>query len=340
MFVFFRCYNFYEKGESMKVMELVNKYRKLSFENRAIFNTKVSIIFNATLAISKAIISIFTTVFFLIAGIVNLFIMLSKYVCYKGITKPEEKIFKKRNALVGSFLLIAGVMYAIYMGSMIFTDVSVMKYDMILGIVIACVSFIELGVAIFGCFRVVGKGHYYRNIKLINLCSALTAIVLTEVALTSAVAETDTRLLNGIFGLIVGFVIYLIACYIFVAPRISIVDREHNVYESINESNVINEEKIEIVLTDSKFYGNYTYVGVKEGNKINGHIIKGKSPIFSWNIYIKILIIVLSEILIFVYAGGALIHHFKDSTLIKKLDGIMLEKGYKKILMQDWEEEL
>lgn len=46
-----------------------------------------------------------------------------------------------------------------------------------------------MGVAITGIFRTYGKGHYFRNIKIINFCSAYTALVLNEVDLMSFTFE-------------------------------------------------------------------------------------------------------------------------------------------------------
>ena len=313
------------------MVKLIEKYRTLSFEERTIYSAMLSILINVVLAIGKFIFAIFYGIFFVVAGIVNVFISISKLQCYLGEKYPEKKNFEFRNKMIGSFLLLAGLQYGIYMSRLIFTDATSSSYSMVLGISVACVSFVELGIAIKGCFNSYGKGHYYRNIKLISLCSALTAIVLTEIALTSFAAEGDTRLINGIVGVIVGAIIVLIAIYIFIAPRISIVDREHNVYRLIPNSIGIEETEIKIDLTNSRFYGNYTYIGKVQDDIVDGHIVKGKSPIWKWNIYIKILIIVLSEILIFAYALGALIFHFKSAKIIKNLDDIMLSKNYKKI---------
>lgn len=261
--------------------------------------------------------------------------MLTKLECYLGVKYPSKKTFDYRNKCIGIFLFIAGLEYSIYMGRMIFTDVAIMDYDMILGIIIACVAFIELAIAIKGCFKSLGKGHYYRNIKLTSLCSALTAIVLTEVALTSFASEVDLRMINGIVGMIVGIVIILISIYVLIAPRISIVDKEHNVYRLEKNSFPIKDEEIEIKLTNSKFYRDYVYIGRVDGDTIDGHIVQGKIPIWSWNIYLVIFLCILSEILIFPYALGALIYHFKCRNVINKLDSEMLEKGYKKIVLID-----
>ena len=311
--------------------QLISYYRGLSFQQKTIFTTRFSILINLLLGIGKFILSFFLGIFFLVAAIVNFFIMLTKLECYLGVKYPNKKSFEYRNKCVGIFLLIAGLEYAIYMGRMIFTNVRIMEYDMILGIVIACVAFVELAIAIKGCFNSLGKGHYYRNIKLTSLCSALTAIVLTEVALTSFASEIDLRIINGLVGMIVGVVIVLISLYVFIAPKISIIDKEYNVYKLKESYKSIIDKQIKIELTKSKFYRNYVYLGNVEGIKVKGDITQTKSPIWSWNIYLLCLVILLSEILIFPYAIGALVFHFKSRNVIVNLDNEMLERGYEKI---------
>lgn len=309
--------------------ELLKKYLSLSFENKTIANTLFSIIFNCVMGIGKIVIGIFSSVFFIASGLVNVFLMFAKVQVYFGVRYPYKKSFEYRNRSMGIYLILAAVQYIVFMLRPLIFNVELTKYNMILGIAIAFVSFVELGVSIMGCFQAFGKGHYYRNIKLINLCSAFTAIVLTENAILSFTSESDTTFASSIFGAGVGLVNVLIGIYILLAPRISTVDRKHNVYR-LNGSG-FSENEINITLTNSKFYGNYFYVGKVVDDVVDGVIVKGKSPIIKWNIYIKILIVVLSEILIFPYAFGALIFHFKSSKIISKLDNEMLKLNCVKI---------
>lgn len=312
------------------MFKIINHYRKLTFEEKTIFMTRFSILLNIVLAVGKFILAFFKGIFFFVAGLVNVFITIAKLECYLGVKKgKDEQAFKEHNFMIGLFLLASGLQYGIYMARLIFSNVETANYGMMLGIGIACVSFIELAVAIRGLFNAIGKGHYYRNIKLINLCSALTAIALTEMALMSFASETDSRFIDGIFGLVVGFFIILIAIFVFVAPKYSILDREHNVYRKINGS--IEEQVFKIELTHSKFYANYYYEGQIKDNIVDGRIQKGKSPIWKWNIWILILVFTLSEILIFPYAFIAFINYFKNGRLIDHLDKKMLELGYEKI---------
>ncbi|MBE6137552.1 MAG: hypothetical protein E7176_04065 [Erysipelotrichaceae bacterium] len=311
--------------------KLIDEYRNLSFEDRTVFNARFSIIFNGIMAIAKFILAIFFGVFFFVNGVVNILIMVSKSECYLGIKNPNKRSFRFRNNMIGFFLMAAGLQYTFYMARLLLTDVSIMKYDMILGICIAIVSFVEIGVAIKGLFNASGKGHYYRNIKLINLCSACTAIVLTEIAIMSFASDVDSRMLDGLFGVVVGAIIILIGLFVLIAPKVSIIDKEHQVYKL--KDNVIStfEENVEIKLTSSRFYADFYYKGIKNNDIIDGHIIKGKNPIFKWNIFIVILVMVLSEILIFPYAIGALVNYFKGYKLIKKLDIIMSDNNYIKV---------
>ena len=124
--------------------KFIKKYRSMTFEERTIFSTKFSCIFNTILAVGKILLSIFQGIFFLIAGIINILIMLSKLECYLGERKNDTKGFSYRNRLIGLFLLLAGLEYGIYMARLIYTDVDLMKYDMIMGIAVACVSFVEM----------------------------------------------------------------------------------------------------------------------------------------------------------------------------------------------------
>ena len=310
------------------MIKLIKKYQNLTFKEKTVFSAKFSLFSNSLLAVCKFILSIFKGVFFLVSGILNILILISKLECYKGIKEQKIETFAYRNKMVGLFVILAGIQYAIYMGRMLYSNIEVMNYGMRLGTLIAFVSFLEMGLAIHGLFKSYGKGHYYRNLKLINFCSALTAIVLTEVAITSFASEMDMRFINGIFGLGVGALIILIGVFILIAPKFSIVDKERNIY--IMNDQTDNSEDIILKLTNSKIYGNYYYKGKRSGNRVIGDIIQEKSPIRKWNIYIKILIIVLSEILIFPYALGAFINFFKGPKLIKRLDQEMFKKGYLK----------
>ena len=52
------------------------------------------------------------------------------------------------------------------MARLIYTDVDLMKYDMIMGIAVACVSFVEMGIAIKGLFNAYGNKRFLLELIL------------------------------------------------------------------------------------------------------------------------------------------------------------------------------
>ena len=311
-------------------MKLIDKFKSMSYEERCIFTVKFSITLNSILAIGKFGLAIYKLdVFFFVAGVINILLMLAKVQCYSGI-KLNKKADDTTNLLVALFLGLSGMQYTVYMSRLIFNDVPLNDYGPIISVLIAAVAFTELGIALYGCFKVAGKGYFLKNVKLINFSSALTAIVLTEVALmTFAETDMNLELISGLFGVIVGVIIFLIAVYVLIQAKISILGKERNVYKYINGD--FKQEKISIKLTNSKFYADYYYEANIVDNMADGMIIKGKNPIKSWNIWILILVITLSEILIFPYAVGALIRHFKEYKMLEDLDNKMKELGFEKV---------
>ncbi len=296
------------------MIELIKKYRDLSLEVRSRYFALFSLISNAVLATFKIILSVYKGVFFLVSGLINVIVIVSKLMCYQGLKDESDEQFKKRNIVTGIFIILMGIQYGIYMSRMIFTNIVVMNYGMRLGIIIACVSFVEMGIAIRGLFKGKGRNRYFHNLKVINFCSAMTAMVLTAIAITSFASEDDPRIFNGILGLVVSTIIVFIGVYVLIIPRYSIVGKEVQLFIGVGEQEVL------IPLTSSKIYGNYYYQGKKEGEILKGYIYQDRSPIYKWNIVIKIIVIVLSEILIFPYMLGALINSFKGNYIIKKLN--------------------
>lgn len=314
---------------------LVRWYRGLSFEERTIFHARFSIIFNILIAGIKIILGFVANPVFFATAVVQFFLMLSRWECFRGVTHPERKSFKFRNNLVATFLIMAGIIYSLYMIMTLMQNFTIRTYDLYLGTLVALVAFVEFGVSIKGCLNAYGRGHYYRNIKLISLCSAFTAISLAQMAIMSFAHEGDHLKFDGWFGVGIGGIIIMIGIYVFIAPKISILDRKHNVYHMTEDTTTPMSERFKIKLTNSRFYGNYYYVGRTENGMIDGMILEEKNPILKLNLVLKIIIIIFSEILIFPYAVGALIYHFKNAKLIKKLDKMMLDNGCIKILERE-----
>ena len=76
------------------MIKLIKKYLNLTYKEKNVFSAKFSLIFNTLLAIGKITLSIFKGVFFLVSGILNVFITISKLECYRGIKEKSENLLK------------------------------------------------------------------------------------------------------------------------------------------------------------------------------------------------------------------------------------------------------
>ena len=140
-------------------MNVVRKFKDMSFEERSIFTVKFSIIFNSLVALGKFGLAIFNRdVFFFVAGVINILLMIAKIECYSGVKLNKKEDYSK-NTIVAIFLGLSGVQYIIYMSRLIFGGVPLSDYGPIIGVMIAAVAFTELGIAGFGCFKAIGRGY-------------------------------------------------------------------------------------------------------------------------------------------------------------------------------------
>lgn len=238
-----------------------------------------------------------------------------------------HKSFNYHNTVTGMFMVLGGIQYTIYNSLKLFNP-STFKYNLFIAICIAFVSFLELVIAIIGMIRARGKGHYFRNLKTINLVQALVSIVLTEVAITSALNSTEFYQFNSIFAFAMGLLAILVGSYIFIAPKVSIVDQKDRTYVKINPDSSDLSYPLNISLSSSKIYSNFYYEADLVNGEVVGSIKETESPWKNLKIGFKILLIILSEILIFPYGVGAFIKHFDGPKVIKNLDQIMFDKGY------------
>ena len=319
-------------------MGLISYLYNMNFEKRIKLFSVISLFSNLIICIIKFIGAfIFKNYFLAVAGFFNIFIILAKGECLLGLT-TNKRSFKFRNIFIFIFVLTAGIVYTAYSSRLIIIeDYSMYQYTFGLALMIALISFIEVGLAIYGLFKVKKYGHFYRDIKIINFITALTALVLTEAAITSFanLKIENTKLNNGIFGMIVGIITIILAVYIFFAPTISIIDREHNRYKIVdmdkakiyfNESNIL-----ELPLSFSTIFKRYVFIAYLRDDIVDGHITLTKSFFQKSNIYIKIIFIIFFPIIMIPLFVIKLIYFIKTINIPKKLDRIMETHGCVKI---------
>lgn len=312
----------------MKLKEIIKRFNK---EDRIFKLTTIcSLSLNLFIGIGKWILAIFSGVVFFVSGVVNILMGIAKLISYIGLLNNDSD-FKKRNFIVSFLVFLSGAEYFIYMLNVYLGNFPLSAYEMQIALLIALVSFIEIGVAIYGLVKIRGRGHSFKNIKLINFVLALEAMVLTETAILSFTESETFALSSSLFGLITGIFVMVLSLFMFLSPFITITNQEQNDFHLIEKSknNLIKEEG-SLTLAKSFIYGNYVYLYKFNGEVVSGNIIKEDGFWRKTHLLIKSILIVLSEILIFVWLIGRFIYFLRCMFLIKKLQKVMIENGFKK----------
>ncbi len=309
----------------MKLKEIIKRFNK---EDRLFkLATICSLSLNLFIGIGKWILAIFSGVVFFVSGVVNILMGVAKLISYIGLLNNDSD-FKKRNFIVSFLVFLSGAEYFIYMLNVYLGNFPLSAYEMPIALLIALVSFIEIGVAIYGLVKIKGRGHSFKNIKLINFVLALEAMVLTETAILSF-TESETFASSSLFVLITGIFVMVLSLFMFLSPFITITNQEQNDFLLIQKSknNLIKEEG-SLTLAKSFIYGNYVYLYKFNGEVVSGNIIKEDGFWKKAHLLIKIILIILSEILIFVWLIGRFIYFLRCMFLIKKLQKVMIENGF------------
>lgn len=201
-----------------KLSQVIYDYRCGDFITRNKTTCLLSMIGNGCIAVVKIILgTVMMSIFFVISGFYTIGIGMSKVIYYHGhsLPKEEKEVIYKHYVAMGIVLLVTSIIYILYMARLFFIE-STIPYTTIMGITLALISFVEVGMAIKGLVKS-NKLHepLLQGLKLINLSSGLIAMVLTQSALLS-VSDISSRVVNtsnAIIGIIMGSISAVIAGY-------------------------------------------------------------------------------------------------------------------------------
>lgn len=299
-------------------MEHLNKY-----ENKSIFYTRLTLIGNLCWIALKIVLGFFVSYVFLASAIFQAFILIAKGYLYFVIQKRDyAKPFDYH--FVGIITCFASILYGLYFLSI--RD-NLKNYEMSVALVYAVVAFSEIGVSLYGIFKTKKGVPLFRILKMLSFSVALTSLVLCQRAICSfADTKGEMEFLNQNMGFMVSIIIFMISLYIYFGAHLG-RDNCFYTYKGYLEG--------DLFITKSRLYPNYYYKYVSDDNLITGKIEIDRNPIFHKNILLTIIIIILSEILIFPYLIGLLIFQIRCNSIGKKLDNIMTKNGYLKLHITD-----
>lgn len=310
-------------------MKKIRSLLKMTYEERMVLTTILSLSGGVILAAGKIVAGLFSDLILFALGVFNLLLILAKLQCLIGIKKGENN-FYARNLSVAVLLFIAGVVYIAYVVSDLFFAYPDKVYTRFTSIAITAIAFLEMGLAIRGLVKTKYRGHYYRDIKIISLISAMTAMMTAQIALLSFFSEEDMSVYNSYVGIAVGVITLLLAIYVYFAPEISLSDRSHQVFR-LRNANVSFLPDGEILLVSSRIYGDYVFRFERKNNLLEGDIVRKPGLLRRMPLGAKIVCAVLSEILIFVWLIGYFVTFFRTLNLPLKLQKRMEESGFEKI---------
>lgn len=306
----------------------------MSFEQKTILKTAIGLCFSAVLACVKFVIGIFTDYNLCIIAAYTVAMLLAKLECVLAI-KTRQRTPKKRNLTIAIFLFASSFLYTAFMSRMFFIERSLKEYSLIYVEMIALIAFAEFGCAIAGIVRTKNKGLFYRDVKIINFCISLTAILTTQITILDYTSTYHTDFYNACTGVGVGCFISLCAIYILMLPKISLPEGNYNVFELIDEAEnkLIDMKKptAEIPVCRSTVYGSYIYRATIADRHIRGSIERVPSIWKNMHLAWKILCCILSELLIFFWLIGWVIFFFRSIDLPKRLITKMERNGFKNI---------
>lgn len=311
-------------------------YINLPYEQKLILKTVVGMLFSAALAVGKLIIGLFGDYALCGTAAYSLAMLAAKLECVIG-TRTQTKSFAHRNRMVAVFLMISSVCYTVFMSRLLFTERVPTEYPLEYVVILAFISFVEFGFALSGLIRTKDKGHFYRNIKIVNFGLAMIAILTTQITLLDFTQTPSADGFNGCAGIGIGIFLAICAVYVYFAPRISVVGREYNEFRLcfVAQNKLIRTsdtgQSVELMLCKSYVYGSYVYRARLEGETLRGNIERQPSLWKRMPVAVKILCIVLSEILMFVWLGGRLIYFFRTIDLPGRLERILQKQGFERV---------
>lgn len=314
--------------------KIIRKYRQMSFEQKTILKTIIGMCGSTLLACGKFIVGLFSDYTLCIIAAYTFAILLAKLECVLG-AKSSKRTFRTRNLLIGVFLFISSIVYIVFMVLSLFEEHKIKSHSLNYVVLLAFISFVELGLSIIGIFKTKNKGHFYRDIKIINFCVALIAILTTQITILDFTTTENTAAANAYSGIGIGVFIAICTVYITIAPKIGIVGREYNSFElkqaSMNKLVNIEKSSARIMLCKSGVYGSFVFDAKIDGNTVSGNIKQEKSLWKRMNIILKIFCCILSELLIFAWLFGRIVLFFRSINLPQRLERKMLENGFIKI---------
>ena len=194
---------------------LFRAFQRISEKNRTIVYGLMGLITNLFYFVFKIIVGIiFKNPLLIAIAIYNLLIGLVKALSSRGLMKNKDDLKDTKTYLTGGILLaISSILYIVYISNQVGNPYHV-EYTPIIAIAIATFSTCRIALSVNGLMKFKGRTLIIKQYKLTNFATALTNIVLTQMAILSFMPVKNMHFYNALLGIIVGSLILACGLYI------------------------------------------------------------------------------------------------------------------------------
>jgi hypothetical protein len=186
---------------------------------RTVRITRLTRYVSAAIALIKIATGIYSlSPFICVSGLYNVGITAAKHLAVKAAGEREQLRAYRR---VGLAITVTSVLYILYALNMALRGKANMRYDIVVSLAIATVTFAEIALAVRGIItarRI--KNLAVEAIKRTNLVCALTSLVLTQGALLSLNETENAARYCGATGIVFGVVSLVIGVQMCAKERV------------------------------------------------------------------------------------------------------------------------
>lgn len=195
--------------------DLFTAFHRISETNRTIAYGIMALLKNLFYFVFKIIVGIvFKNPLLIAVALYNLLIGLVKANCSRGLWKNKDDLKDCKTYIRGgAILFFSSIFYIIYTANQVGNPYNI-QYNIFIAVCIAAFATYSITVSIIGLFRTKGKTMLIKEYKFTNFATALTNLVLTQMALLSLMNVPKMHFYNALLGIIVGFVILGFGLYL------------------------------------------------------------------------------------------------------------------------------
>ena len=197
--------------------DLFTAFHRIPEKNRTIAYGFMALLKNLLYFLFKIIVGIvFKNPLLIAVALYNLLIGLVKANCSRGLWKNKDDLKDCKTYIRGgAILFFSSIFYIIYTANQVGNPYNI-QYNIFIAICIAAFATYSITVSIIGLFRTKGKTMLIKEYKFTNFATALTNLVLTQMALLSLMKVPNMHTYNATLGIIVGAVILGFGLYLVV----------------------------------------------------------------------------------------------------------------------------